>query len=429
MVFRPAALAALLLACALPPAGSAQPTSSDSTTLSDSTALSLPDLLRLAGANPSVRAARLGADAQARAADAAGRRPDPMASVTAFPEPLLTARGAQRTQWRVEQRMPWPGTLALRADAARYGAARLQADADVLALDLALEVQQAYFDGSRAVRQLALLRPFRERLDAFADAAAVRYEVGRGPQAALLHIGLERARLREREVLLEADADDARYRIGQLLDRPDVRVTFDSAPAVSIAPLEMNLERERRPELAVLDAAEAQVEAEAALARKAFYPDLGAALTYFDVAGRDAPPTADGADAFAVSLMATVPLDRAGRRATLEAARLRQQQVEAERRALDARLRADADRARLQVAAARETLTLYREQLLPQADAAVESALAAYTTGEADYPVVLDAERSRFQVHLGLEDARFRLDAARARLDRALGRASFPSAP
>ena len=420
MDFRTAALGALLLAWALPL--SAQPSPPDSAATDP--ALSLSDLLQLADANPSVRAARLGAEAQARAADAAGRRPDPTASVMVFPAPVVTARGSQRTQWRVEQRMPWPGTLGLRADAARTGAARTRAEAEAFALDLALEIQQAYFDGARAVQLLALLRPFRERLDAFADAAAARYEVGRGPQAALLQIGLERARLGEREVQLVADADDARYRIGQLLDRPGVQVEFDAGDALAIP--ERAPSAASRPEIAALDAAQVQAEAEAALAQKAFYPDLGAALTYFDIADRDAPPMADGADAFAVSVSATIPLDRAGRRALLDAARLRQAQLEAQRDALTARLQADADRARAQLDAATETLLLYRDGLLPQADAAVESALAAYATGEADYTVVLDAERARFQVRTGLEDARFRLLAARARLGRALGRTPLP---
>jgi outer membrane protein TolC len=47
--------------------------------------------------------------------------------------------------------------------------------------------------------------------------------------------------------------------------------------------------------------------------------------------------------------------------------------------------------------------------------------LAAYTTGEADYVAFLDAERSRFQVQLGLEEALGRYLDATARLERALG--------
>ena len=363
-----------------------------------------------------MQAARLGADAQARAADAAGAWPDPSVSVMAFPEPLVTARGAQRTQWRAEQRVPWPGTRGLQTAAARAGAAQTAAMADVFALDLALQVQQVYLGGARAVRLLQLLQPFRERLDAFADAAALRYAAGRGPQVAVLQIGLERTRLRERELQLQADTADARLALAQLLDRPALQVEFglDDAPPLT-SPLST------QPERAALDAADARTAADLALAEKAFYPGFAVALTYFDITERAAPPTADGSDAFAVSLSATIPLDRAARRSALDAARLRQQQLAAQRATLDARLQADLDRARLQADTDAQAVALYRDQLVPQADAAVESALAAYAAGDAPFLLVLDAERARFDVLTGLETARSRLLVAQARLDRALG--------
>ena len=421
MDFRNAARGALLLA--LLAAGAlplrAQPASFDSVG-SGSTALSLPDLLRLADGTPAVQAARLGADAQARAADAAGAWPDPSVSLMAFPEPLVTARGAQRTQWRAEQRVPWPGTRGLQTAAARAGAAQTAAMADVFALDLALQVQQIYFDGARAVRLLQLLQPFRERLDAFADAAALRYAAGRGPQVAVLQIGLERTRLRERELQLQADTADARLALAQLLDRPALQVEFGLDDAAPLLPTPGFI-LPAQPERAALDAADARTAADIALAEKAFYPGLAVALTYFDLAERSAPPTADGSDAFAVSLSATIPLDRAARRSALASARLRQQQLAAQRGALDARLQADADRARLQADTDAQAVTLYRDQLVPQAGAAVESALAAYAAGDAPFLLVLDAERARFDVLTGLETARSRLLVAQARLGRALG--------
>ena len=84
-----------------------------------------PDTLRLdavLGAlyadNPTLQAARLDARALARRGDQVGALPDPTASVMVAPYPILTARGTQRSQWRVEQMLPWPGTLGLRRDAA-----------------------------------------------------------------------------------------------------------------------------------------------------------------------------------------------------------------------------------------------------------------------------------------------------------------------
>ena len=71
--------------------------------------------------NPTLAAARLDARALAQRGVQVGALPDPTASVMVAPYPILTARGTQRSQWRVEQRIPWPGTLSLRRDVADVG--------------------------------------------------------------------------------------------------------------------------------------------------------------------------------------------------------------------------------------------------------------------------------------------------------------------
>ena len=141
------------------------------------------------------------------------------------------------------------------------------------------------------------------------------------------------------------------------------------------------------------------------------------------------PPTADGTDALAVMVSAKIPLQRGRLHARLEEARLRQAQVEARQDALDTAIATEL--ADLAYAARREaeTLALFRDRLVPQAQATVESVLAAYTTGEADYAAFLDAERTRFQVQLGLEEALGRYLDATARLERALGGAALADLP
>src|SRR5690606_22149418 len=167
----------------------------------DTTALRLDALLaEVAEASPALRAARLEAAAMAQVGAQVGALPDPLASLTVVPYPLVTADGPQRSLWRVEQTLPWPGTLALRARAADYAAEAAGHEADALALDLALQVKQAYYELYRLQRTDALVRRFEARLGAFAEAAAVRYEVGRGPQGAILQVQLARDELAERRL-------------------------------------------------------------------------------------------------------------------------------------------------------------------------------------------------------------------------------------
>ena len=123
--------------------------------------LSLDDLLaEVDAANPTLRAARLDAAALAtRSAQVA--LPDPTVEVMTAPAPLLGGSGTRHVQGRVEQMVPWPGTLALRREAADRAAEAVSFEADALAADLALEVTQAYVRLYRVRRSEALVEAFR----------------------------------------------------------------------------------------------------------------------------------------------------------------------------------------------------------------------------------------------------------------------------
>ncbi len=393
--------------------------------------LALSDLLvEVDAANPSLQAARLEAAVRAETGAQVGALPDPTVSITAFPYPLVTALGAQRSQWRVEQMVPWPGTLALRERASDWEARVAGYKADGLALDLALQVKRAYYTLYQLQRTDAHIRTFRERLDAFTEAAAVRYEVGRGPQGAILQTNLEEERLGAQLLALDARRQAALQVLARLTDRTDLAfaeaIVLEAPPLPNIDDRLIELALRLRPEVQALEAAAARAEAEVALAHKAFYPDLGLGVTYFDVTDRDAPPTADGTDALAVMLSAKIPLQRRRLRARLDQARLRTAQIAERQDALKTTIVTELADLAYTARREAETLALYRERLLPQAQATVESVLAAYTTGEADYVALLDAERARFQVDLGLEDTLGRYLDVTARLERALGGIALP---
>ena len=389
-----------------------------------------PDTLRLDAVldavyadNPALAAARLDARALARRGDQVGALPDPTASVMVAPYPILTARGTQRSQWRVEQMLPWPGTLGLRRDAADAAADAARLGADQVALDLARDATRAYADLVRTQEAADVVRAFQARLSAFAEAAAVRYEVGRGPQGAILQVQLERQRLGERLIEFERQRDAAVQTLARVLDRPDLTVGRVVTPpaalpdAADLGALALDL----RPEVAAAQARIDQAEVDVALAERAYYPDLGVGVVYTDIAPADAPPTATGRDALGLMASVRIPLGRDRLRAGVQEARLRQQAAEVRLEATRTAIQTDLADALSDARRAAEAVALYRDTLLPLSLTTVESALAGYTTGTVDFLAFLDAERARFQIQLGLVDARARLLDASADLARAVG--------
>ena len=418
-----AVVACLLWIAVLVPSAVAQPTGSPAADTVRT--LRLSALLRdLPDRNPTLAAERFRTDALATRARQVSAWPDPSVGLIVQPFPIETARGAQRTVWRVEQRLPTPGTRSLRAEVATHDTAIAAAETETLAQDLALQVRLAYADLYHAQAHIRVIDAFQQRLRDFEDVVTTRYEVGKGNQPSILKAQIERRRLDLQRDDLRAAEATARTTLADLLDRPPASLR-GTAVLDSLAPLDtaglVRRALQQRPELTAREEAQRRADRQIALAERAFWPDVSVSATYFDIANRDAPPTADGRDALGIGIGLSVPLSRDRLRAGVE-------EAEAQRNAADARLQAARSAIRTQVADLTERrariqarLRLLNETLLPQAHTALDATRSAYSAGRSDFLDLLDAERTLFQLRRDRIALRTARHQTHARLLRAVG--------
>lgn len=400
----------------------------------DTTALHLDDLLRdVRRANPSLRGARLAAEALGARQDQVSALPDPMAGITYQPYPMLTARGAQRSQWQLQQRIPFPGKRRLQGEIAGLRAEAAASEADALARDLEAAVKAAYYELYRIQEQVRLVRQFQEELEEFEEAAATQYEVGTGTQQAILKAQVERGRLDVRLDRLGEERRSARQVLARLLDRPDlegltgeVRVapptTVEAEDLVAVA-------LENRPEVEALRQTQERAGRQEALARRASWPDLTVGVSYTDIRATDLMPTMTGRDALAVSVGIQMPLWRGKQRAQVEEARLEERRAEAHLDALRLAIRTQIDDLQGRLRQQQKQLTRLQETLIPQAETAREAALSAYSADRTDFLNLLDAERTLFQLQMDYEATYARHLKTVASLERALGVTSLGEMP
>ncbi len=377
--------------------------------------------------NPSLRVSRLETEVLATRSRQASAFPDPSVTVGYQPYPLLTARGAQRSQWRIEQMAPYPGKLSLRGAIADLGAEVAGFEADTFEEDLLFEAKQAYYELYRIQQQEQRILAFQDRLENFEEAAATQYEVGSGMQQAILKAQLEKNTLARMQLELAERRRTAAETLTRLLNRPTseafmTHIRVEEPPILRLDEAALlEIARRERPEADALDAAARRADARIALARKQFMPDFGLSVTWFDIGRADAPPTATGRDAVAIGATVKVPIQRGARRARLKEAGVRRIQVEARQEALETSFRTQiADLASRLRGEARQ-LTLYREALIPQAETTLQATLGAYATGRADFLDLLDAERMLFSLGTGYEDTFARYLKTTAAFERALG--------
>ena len=394
------------------------------------TVLDLPSLLdEVRENNPDLRASRLEADALALRRSQVASLPDPSVGITYQPYPLFTARGSQRSQWRVEQAVPFPGKLGLRGDIADFGAEIASYEALTFEEDLLFETKKAYYELYRIQQQQILILAFQERLGDFEANAATQYVVGTGMQQAILKAQLERNALSQRLIALNLQKRSTTETLARLLNREVSEVAVEELKAPLIPTTEekelLALALQQRPEAKALNAAHKRTEAQIALAGKEFFPDFGFNITYFDVGTASIPATATGRDALAIGVSVKIPFWRGRLRAQLAEARTRKEQVGARIEGLDATFKTQINDLISQLTQESEQLTLFREALIPQAETTLQATVSSYTTGRTDFLDLLDAERMLFSLQTGYEDTFARYMKAVSALERTLGVSSL----
>ena len=394
--------------------------------------LHLDSLLQAADrANPSLRAARLRAEAQALKEPQASALPDPTVQGTGHVYPTVTARGPQRSQWQLRQSIPFPGKRSLRGEVAALGADAAEADAEALARNLALRIEAAYYELYRVQRREELLHAFEEQLRQFESAASTRYEVGDGSQQAILKAQVERGRLEMQRENLRADRESALQSLARLTGRSDLETPTQPVDVTAPSNLKEVGERageeaaEDRPEAEALRRRIEQAESEMALARRAYWPDFTVGAAYTDVRRDDLTPTMSGRDAFTLSVGVSIPLWRGKQEARLEEATVERHRTEAELEDFRLGVQAEVRDLRERIGRQQRQLTLLGEQLLPQAESSLEATLSAYKAGRTDFLDLLDAERTLFQLQLKQVDTHVRALQTAAKLEYVLGQISL----
>jgi outer membrane protein TolC len=252
------------------------------------------------------------------------------------------------------------------------------------------------------------------------------YRVGEGRQTDVLRAQVEIARMTEDTIRMRTMRTGMGARLNALLDRAAASpVSSPALPAFPAAvPALDSLQDAAQGSRPMLRAGREEVQAASAsarLARRELFPDLQLGLQYGQRGGEM------GTERMG-SLMvgATVPVFARSRQVRIREEMIAMREMaEADLAAMRADTRARVAEAYAGLTRARNLAMLYRNTVLPQAEATASSALAAYRVGGVDFMTLLDNRMivNRYRQQL------FRLEAEEgqswAELEMLLGRQLF----
>ena len=324
------------------------------------------------------------------------------AQARALPNPMLTYSGmdmADGGRWpdtnekrlMVQQEFPWFGKRELREGIAAKDAEAMARELDAMTREVVMRVKESFAELSALRQAIAITREEQTVIPHMVKIAETQYATGSGSQADIIKAQTEITMLKQKLLEMQSQENALAARLNTLLSRrADEAVgplerTPDAGPLPDDAGALFADAAKSRPEVL---AAQTQIERyglEKKLMEKESLPDYRLGLEYREI-GSDA-------DMIMFTVSVELPIRKSKYQAAVREAERMIEASQAVREAAERQSALDVQDASFKLRTARRTLDLYRNELVPQAEARFRASEAGYRTGKSDFLDFLESER------------------------------------
>jgi len=379
--------------------------------------------------NPHIKAAEQQWRAISQQATQVSSFADPIFTYTHWLSSVETRVGPMQNGFTLSQRFPFFGKLRFQGDMARQDNEVAEQAYLATRRDVIYKVKYGYFDLYWIDQSLLILDEYQRLLQSFQQVAARKYATGIGIQANILKARVEITSIERRRLNFMKLREGAAARLNALLGRSEnesvgVINTMDTTLYTGSESELLQKAVTARQEINASKAFIRKAELGIRLAKRNYWPDITISAAYTTIPSGRTTATDNGKDAWSIQAGINLPIWFGKRKAAVREAKASRKasrmsyenlknEVLAEIRDLYARLKAS-----------EQTVKLYRNNLIPDSERALQSALSSYQTGNLDFLTLLDSERMLLQFRLAYvkELANYRQQTAG--LERAVGNES-----
>src|SRR5215469_16246082 len=354
----------------------------------------------------------------------AGALDDPMFMYRGWQVPLSQPwnYNAAQNMFMVSQTLPGRGKRGLRTSVAESGVAEAKAALEATRLDVRIRVRKAFYDLLRAEDGLHIHDEHVDIAHQAAEAARIKYAVGKVPQQDILKAQISVTRLAEHLIHFEQDIELAQAHLDTLLGRDPrepINVRGEYETALEMPSLEA-LEKtalQSRPDLVQAQAAVEKSRKEQELANKAYSPDFTVSAGYMLM-----PRGSEFRNNYMVEGSINLPwLNRRKHESEIAEAAAMVNEQDAEIAAMRNAAFGQIQEALVQTKAAQKLANVYQNSLRPQAEATLHSTVIAYENDRTEFLDLLDSQMTVIDLDLAYFQALADFEARLADLELAVG--------
>ncbi len=352
--------------------------------------------------------------------------PDPTAGTDYMGEMLETRLGPQENTYEFEQMIPFPGKLLEKRQMAKAEFNAAQANVKKTERDVIFNVSETYFDLYATDKTIATVEETLALLKNFEAIAQNRYASQSGSQRDVAKAQTEVSDTLQKLFVLRQQRNTLQAMLNSLLNRNPGSEIKDLTN-ISISPLSLNIDeltqmtKENQPDLKEAQAMLKRQEHANTLAKYEYAPDFSVGFKYYDIGNGMTTDPEDGRDAWMIPIKVTLPLwqnriipavQEAKRNLNAAQARFEQTKNTIEYEIRDAFYR---------FTASQQTVELYENAFLPEAELAFRSDQAGYEAGKVDILNLIDSERVYLNSKIAYYQSKADALKSFAALERAVG--------
>ncbi len=376
--------------------------------------------------NPQIMAARAEWQAAEAIIKAKGALPDPQFSYTYFVENIETRVGPQRNIFGLRQSFPFYGKRDIRAEVAQNEADALNESYEAIKREVIQQIKKAYYELFYIYKAIDITQDEKELLKRYESIARTKYETGIGSQQDILKVQVEITNLNDKLLSLGNQKQMAEASINTLLNRPPYQpLGRPITPKIEKISCGLNellkMAEDKRQEVRAAKAIIERNRETYRLTKRDYFPDLTLGVNYFDISHGPLPAADNGDDAWNIVFSINLPIWynklSSQTKSALEGVKASQK---LHRNTLNLALFEVKDN-HYRLVTAQETIDLYENALIPQAEQSIKSAEAGYVTGKVSFLDLLDAERVLLKIQFGYWRAIADYAQRLADLERAVG--------
>ncbi|MCP4110971.1 MAG: TolC family protein [Desulfobacteraceae bacterium] len=386
-------------------------------------------IVRAYHGNPSIQAARENWKAAVENYRLATGYPDPQVMLTYFPQPIETRLGPQDWNASISQMIPFPGKLSKAGEVAKADVRIARLNLDKTVRDITVSIFESVHEliYIRKAKQIAAQNT--ELLDHLRKTAETAYARDRAAFVDVVKAQSQTAQLRYDTLLLDELEKTEITKLNGLLNRPPDS-PVGGLEKIRFQPLVYELEdiyrlaEEGQEEIKMAEVKVAKAKAKADLAVYQNMPNFKMGIFYAGIGNPDVskPPDDAGQDAVGVQFGMSIPLWAGKNSGRIELAKAQTEKSKAEKNNRIIKTRTNIRNLFFRLQNARRLITLYRDEMLPQAAGALETAETWFRQEQGSFSDFSETQSVLYNFQLSLARAYADYGKYLARLEKLAGR-------